>query len=196
MDAEIIVRNQIYVDLDENRAPRGFFKGGLNRPDQIPDGAVPISADLHAQWRGNTRGRVLSQDGAKLERAPDPVVTLAARKRHARVRVHREAEDQARKDIPRRSDRQARVWVETVKHAVMANTAGSIAPGQFAFVDAYLAGSLVPTLLDAVTEILALDEAEQAAEAATELIVQTALGVIEDAILPAEITDLFPLFGE
>ena len=194
MDAEFVIRGQHYVATDENGKAKGFYIGGLNRPAQIPDDATPISEAMHRLWGADTSGQVLSQDGSHLEAAPVPVVLLPRLKVLASMRVQRAGEIQARSDVPRRTERQARVWAATVRQAISADLSGSIIAGQFPFVDAYFAGSLAANLDAAIGEIMALDAAEQNAEAVTELAVQTALAAIEDAMDEAGVDAVFPIF--
>lgn len=194
MKADDVIRGQAYVDLGPQRRPLGFYIGGLHRPAQIPDDATPISRELHRQWGGDTSGQVLSANGLELEPAPVPVVSLGNYKAAALGRIERAGEIRGRNDTLRRTDRQARVWAATVAQARAADSAGSIVAGQHPFVDAFYAGSLAINLGAAVTQILAISAEEENAEAATELIVQTALAVVVDAVNEAEVDAVFPIF--
>jgi len=90
MDAENYRVGAIYADLDADRRPLGFYRGGVHRPEQIPDTVVEITRDVHRALI-ESDDPALAVDGTSVEPAPQRQLPLARVKEKAHARADRDA---------------------------------------------------------------------------------------------------------
>lgn len=90
MDAELYRVGAIYAELDADRRPIGFYRGGVHRPEQIPDGVIEIPVGLHRALMSSP-DLAVAEDGVSSEPAPQRQIPLARLKEKARERVDRDA---------------------------------------------------------------------------------------------------------